>query len=61
MNRPHKWVQSTLGHGETMCVDCYGTNRELAALGELDNCDRAPEPQETEPVAPARTINPSSL
>ena len=42
MARPHKMVPSTLGHGETMCVYCKGTNRELAVLGEEDNCIAAP-------------------
>lgn len=37
----HDWTPSTLGHGETMCRRCYGTNRELAALGELDHCTAA--------------------
>lgn len=37
----HIWVKSTLGHGETMCQRCFGTNRELAALGELEYCTAA--------------------
>lgn len=52
MNRPHKWVKSTLGHGETMCVYCCGTNREIAVIGDMDHCDRAPEPQEAQADAP---------
>lgn len=39
----HDWVKSTLGHGEQMCRRCFGTNRELAALGMLSHCD-APLP-----------------
>lgn len=39
---PHQWVASTLGHGEQMCARCGGTNRELAALGEMDHCSNAP-------------------
>lgn len=35
---PHDWVPSTLGHGETMCLRCYMTNREAAALHMLDEC-----------------------
>lgn len=40
--QPHKWVKSTLGHGEMMCVHCKGTNREIAVIGDLDHCDDAP-------------------
>lgn len=34
----HKWVKSTLGHGETMCELCCMTNREAAALGLSESC-----------------------
>ena len=34
----HVQVPSTLGHGEWMCLACKATNRELAALGELEEC-----------------------
>ena len=27
----HKWQPSTLGHGESMCIYCLATNREIAA------------------------------
>lgn len=37
--RQHDWVKSTLGHGETMCSVCKGTNRELAVLGKLNVCE----------------------
>jgi hypothetical protein len=37
--RPHDWVKSTLGHGETMCRRCLITNREAAVLRLLDRCD----------------------
>lgn len=40
--RPHSFTPSNLGHGETMCQYCFGTNRELAALGQLDHCEKAP-------------------
>lgn len=40
-HRPHIWVPSTLGHGETMCTVCAGTNRELAAMGQLERCPGA--------------------
>lgn len=40
--RPHSFIPSNLGHGETMCQYCFGTNRELAALGRLDHCEKAP-------------------
>lgn len=40
----HDWQPSTLGHGEQMCRRCFGTNRELAALGELGHCTAAPPP-----------------
>jgi hypothetical protein len=35
---PHEWQRSTLGHGETMCKHCFGTNRELAVIGDLNHC-----------------------
>jgi len=35
---PHSWVPSTLGHGEVMCKYCHMTNREAAALHQLDDC-----------------------
>lgn len=41
----HKWIPSALGHGEQMCEYCRGTDRELAAIGQLDYCDKAPEEQ----------------
>ncbi len=39
---PHKWVRSTLGHGETMCEHCKATNRELAVIGDLNHCELQP-------------------
>ena len=48
----HKWVKSTLGHGETMCTRCWTTNREAAALGILDHCD-VPEPAQKSEEADA--------
>lgn len=45
MPNPHKWVTSTLGHGDSMCKYCSITNMEAAVLGELDHCDKAPEPE----------------
>ncbi len=44
---PHEWTRSTLGHGETMCKLCAGTNRELAVIGDLDHCEKNP------PAAPS--------
>lgn len=38
----HDWVKSTLGHGEQMCSRCKITNREAAALGQLNDCDVPP-------------------
>lgn len=35
----HDWTPSTLGHGETMCKRCFITNREAAALGQLNRCE----------------------
>lgn len=29
---PHKYGPSNVGHGETQCVYCYGTNRENAII-----------------------------
>lgn len=40
--RPHNWISSTLGHGETMCSRCFVTNREAAALGISNACDVMP-------------------
>jgi hypothetical protein len=34
----HDWINSTLGHGETMCSRCKITNREAIALGEINKC-----------------------
>lgn len=51
--RGHAWIPSTLGHGETMCLHCFITNREAAVLGIVDApCDKAPR---TEGVAPDTT------
>lgn len=36
----HNWVQSNLGHGETMCSKCFITNREAAVLGEENDCPK---------------------
>lgn len=38
---PHEWVESKLGHGETMCRRCLMTNREAAVLGALNHCEKA--------------------
>jgi hypothetical protein len=38
----HDWVHSTLGHGDTMCSRCKITNREAAALGEMNECSAPP-------------------
>lgn len=34
----HVQVPSNLGHGDWMCLACKATNRELAVLGELEEC-----------------------
>lgn len=34
MTKTHRWIPSTLGHGETMCADCFMTNREAWVLGQ---------------------------
>lgn len=34
----HKWIKSTLGHGELMCAKCGITNREAAALRCMEEC-----------------------
>jgi len=39
IKKRHEWVDSTLGHGEQMCKNCFGTNRELAALNSLAYCE----------------------
>lgn len=46
----HDWIPSSLGHGETMCRYCYGTNRELAVLGQLNHCDKAPDPNDPDRI-----------
>lgn len=38
----HKWVRSTLGHGESMCEYCKATNREIAVIGDMNHCPDAP-------------------
>lgn len=35
---PHEWKPSTLGHGETQCIYCLATNREIAVIGDLNHC-----------------------
>jgi hypothetical protein len=29
---PHEYGPSTVGHGESQCVHCHGTNRENAVI-----------------------------
>lgn len=48
-NRPHSWVRSTLGHGETMCSRCFMTNREAAALRVLHGPCEPSQPGEETP------------
>lgn len=38
----HNWKPSTLGHGESVCVFCHGTNREIAVIGDMNVCPKAP-------------------
>ena len=35
---PHEWITSRLGHGETQCIHCFATNREIAVIGDLNHC-----------------------
>ena len=37
----HNWIDSTLGHGESMCSRCFITNREASAIGAHE-CDAPP-------------------
>lgn len=46
--RPHKWQPSTLGHGEQQCAYCLATNREIAVIGDLNHCDKAPDDTKVE-------------
>lgn len=39
--RSHDWVASSLGHGFVMCRHCRITDREAAALGVLNHCEKA--------------------
>jgi len=39
---PHNWVKSTLGHGEKQCTQCASTNREIAAIGDMNRCEKHP-------------------
>lgn len=48
-NIPHDWIKSSLGHGETMCLACGITNREAAALGELNHYEKKAEEHRKEP------------
>ena len=62
----HDFVKSTLGHGETMCRHCKGTNRELAALGEMDHCTEAPETKDFHvgdvlSITTGRLLSPSGI
>ena len=47
----HDWIKSTLGHGETMCSRCFITNREAAAIGEME-CSVPPPPKAANENAP---------
>jgi len=38
----HNWIISRLGHGEMQCTHCLATNREIAAIGDLNHCPDAP-------------------
>ena len=53
--KKHNWVPSTLGHGETMCRDCWMTNREAAALRCTEVCEPLVEAMDSgeAPVASA--------
>lgn len=46
---PHTWTISKLGHGETMCVRCFMTNREAAALGMAMKCEPIKDDGEPKP------------
>lgn len=41
----HDWIKSMLGHGETMCRNCFITNREATVLGRSDVCEAASSPR----------------
>ena len=55
---PHDYVPSPLGHGETMCRYCKGTNRENAIISP-NHCDARPpatvKPTDAELLAEAET------
>ena len=52
--KQHEWIISTLGHGETMCRNCFITHREAAVLGMLLTCDA---PDQSPMAAPPEQIS----
>jgi hypothetical protein len=50
---PHQWRPSTLGHGESQCALCLATNREIAATGDMNRCEK--NPTDTFAAAPSKT------
>lgn len=52
MGNAHDWVESRLGHGESMCRNCFITNREAAALGLMNECNASPRTADQNSEAP---------
>ena len=38
---PHEWRTSRLGHGESQCIHCFATNREIEVVGDMNHCPDA--------------------
>ena len=38
---PHEWRTSRLGHGESQCIHCFATNREIEVIGDMNHCPDA--------------------
>lgn len=54
---PHEYGPSTVGHGETQCKWCYGTNRENAVIAPNHCQIRATDnPRFAKPIACAKKV-----
>lgn len=50
----HEYIRANLGHSSTMCKHCGGTPMENAALGQSNECPKAPTDPRDEALRIAR-------
>lgn len=55
VDRSHNWIKSPLGHGESYCTQCHGTNREIAVIGDMNVCEKAPNQSDHTDAHPSGT------